>query len=108
MHLAQCERDQEQRGSEHPTNAAELTNTSGKTLDGGPITVYDGGAYGGEALMETLKAKDKRLNQSVAITVVVLSNRYQCADPVFKGDFDTVRFACKLARLSQRHIVKGS
>ena len=47
--------------SPHPTNAAELTNSSGKTLDGGPITVYDGGAYGGEALMETLKASDKRL-----------------------------------------------
>src|SRR5450432_769338 len=47
--------------SQHPTNAAELTNSSGKTLDGGPITVYDGGAYGGEALMETLKASDKRL-----------------------------------------------
>src|ERR1019366_1773204 len=38
-----------------------LTNSTGKTLDGGPITVYDGGAYGGEALMETLKAADKRL-----------------------------------------------
>ena len=49
------------QSSLHPTNAAELTNTSGKTLDGGPITVYDGGAYGGEALMETLKAGDKRL-----------------------------------------------
>jgi hypothetical protein len=48
-------------GSQHPTNAAELTNNSGKTLDGGPITVYDGGAYGGEALMETLKSNDKRL-----------------------------------------------
>jgi len=47
--------------SEHPTNAAELTNSTGKTLDGGPITVYDGGAYGGEALMETLKSGDKRL-----------------------------------------------
>jgi len=47
--------------SQHPTDAAELTNSTGKTLDGGPITVYDGGAYGGEALMETLKAKDKRL-----------------------------------------------
>jgi hypothetical protein len=47
--------------SQHPTDAAEIANTSGKTLDGGPITVYDGGAYGGEALMETLKAKDKRL-----------------------------------------------
>jgi hypothetical protein len=47
--------------SQHPTNAAELTNSTGKTLDGGPITVYDAGAYGGEALMETLKAADKRL-----------------------------------------------
>jgi len=47
--------------SQHPNNAAELENSSGKTLDGGPITVYDGGAYGGEALMETLKAGDKRL-----------------------------------------------
>jgi hypothetical protein len=47
--------------SQHPTNASELTNNTGKTLDGGPITVYDGGAYGGEALMETLKAGDKRL-----------------------------------------------
>jgi len=47
--------------SQHPTNAAELTNATGKTLDGGPITVYDGGAYGGEALMETLKTGDKRL-----------------------------------------------
>jgi hypothetical protein len=47
--------------SQHPTDAAELTNSSGKTLDGGPITVYDGDAYGGEALMETLKSGDKRL-----------------------------------------------
>lgn len=45
----------------HPTNAAELINATGKTLDGGPITVYDGGAYGGEALMETLKTGDRRL-----------------------------------------------
>jgi len=47
--------------SQHPTSAAELTNNTDKTLDGGPITVYDSGSYGGEALMETLKAGDKRL-----------------------------------------------
>ena len=47
--------------SRHPLNAAELTNSTGKTLDGGPLTVFDGGAYAGEALMETLKAGDKRL-----------------------------------------------
>jgi hypothetical protein len=46
---------------EHPVNAAEITNNTGKTLDGGPITVYDDGAYAGEALVETLKAGDKRL-----------------------------------------------
>jgi DNA repair exonuclease SbcCD ATPase subunit len=47
--------------SENPLNAAEITNSTHMTLDGGPITVYDGGVYAGEALMETLKANDKRL-----------------------------------------------
>lgn len=47
--------------SEFPRNAAEITNSTGKTLDGGPITVYDGNAYAGEALVETVKAGDKRL-----------------------------------------------
>ncbi len=45
----------------HPMDAAEISNSTGKTLDGGPITVYDGGAYAGEALMETVKTRDKRL-----------------------------------------------
>jgi hypothetical protein len=45
----------------NPQNAAELTNSTGKTLDGGPITVYEGGTYAGEALVETVKAGDKRL-----------------------------------------------
>ena len=47
--------------SSHPMNAAEVINSTGKTLDGGPITVYDSGAYAGEALMETVKSGDKRL-----------------------------------------------
>ncbi len=47
--------------SAHPLNAAEITNSTGKTLDGGPITVFDAGSYGGEALMETVKTGDKRL-----------------------------------------------
>ncbi len=45
----------------HAMDAAEITNTTGKTLDGGPITVYDAGSYAGEALVETVKAGDKRL-----------------------------------------------
>ncbi len=46
---------------EHPVNAAELTNNTSETLDGGPVTVYESGAYAGEALFETLKPNDKRL-----------------------------------------------
>jgi hypothetical protein len=45
----------------NPRDAAELTNNTGKTLDGGPITVYDAGSYAGEALVETLPMGDKRL-----------------------------------------------
>ena len=48
-------------GSQHPLNAVELNNSSGTTMDGGAITVYDAGAYAGEALMETIKSGDKRL-----------------------------------------------
>src|SRR5262249_15331751 len=46
---------------QHPMNAAEVINSTAKTLDGGPITVYDAGTYAGEALVETLKSGDKRL-----------------------------------------------
>jgi|GEM_PF-445111 len=48
-------------GSQHPLHAVELTNDGVGSLDGGAITVYDRGGYGGEGMMETVKAGDKRL-----------------------------------------------
>lgn len=45
----------------HPMLAFEMTNDSGVTLDGGPVTVFDGGEYAGEALFETTKEGEKRL-----------------------------------------------
>ncbi len=47
-------------GRPNPFSAAELTNNTGKTLDGGPVTVFDAGTYAGEALVETVKNADKR------------------------------------------------
>jgi len=44
----------------HPQRAAELKNNTGKTLDGGPVTVYAPEGYTGESLLSTLKAGDKR------------------------------------------------
>ena len=45
---------------EHPYDAVLLRNTSGKTLDGGAITVIEGNQYAGEALIQTLKTGDSR------------------------------------------------
>lgn len=49
------------RSTPNPRAAVELTNNTGKTLDGGPITLYRAGDYAGEGLVETLRNGDKRL-----------------------------------------------
>ncbi len=38
----------------HPRDGMELENNSGKTLDTGTVTIYDGGAYAGEAITDIL------------------------------------------------------
>lgn len=48
-------------GNIHPDLSAELTNTTGMKLPAGPITVYDGGSYAGDALIEFFGENDKRL-----------------------------------------------
>lgn len=50
-----------QSNAKHPMNAFRLKNTSGLHLMGGAITVFDGGAYAGDALIDDLSAGDDRL-----------------------------------------------
>lgn len=45
----------------HPMNGIRLKNTSGLHLMGGPITVFDGNTYGGDALIEDVPPGDERL-----------------------------------------------
>ncbi|MDR2048065.1 MAG: DUF4139 domain-containing protein [Treponema sp.] len=47
-------------GSIHPELGAEITNTTGMKLPAGPITVYDGGVYAGDALIEFFSENDRR------------------------------------------------
>jgi len=51
----------ESEGSQHPRNAFELRNETGQTFDGGAVTVFEGGGYAGEALIDTLGSGDERL-----------------------------------------------
>jgi hypothetical protein len=46
---------------DHPLLGARLTNTTGKLLPQGPITVLDGGAYAGDATIEDLPNMQSRL-----------------------------------------------
>jgi hypothetical protein len=45
----------------HPAISAELTNTTGMRLPAGPITVFDGGTYAGDALITFFPEGEKRL-----------------------------------------------
>ncbi|MHC5037498.1 MAG: hypothetical protein ACYTHM_09310 [Planctomycetota bacterium] len=46
---------------ENPMACIEFKNTTGLTLEGGPMTVLDSGIYAGEAMVDTLKPDDDRL-----------------------------------------------
>ena len=50
-----------QVNAQHPMNAFRLKNTSGAHLMGGAITVFDGGVYAGDALIDDLSEGDERL-----------------------------------------------
>jgi hypothetical protein len=59
----------------NPMRAVEFKNTTGLTLEGGPVTVLEGGSYVGEAMLETLKPYEKRLiPYAVELSVFVLDN----------------------------------
>jgi hypothetical protein len=47
--------------AQHPLNGARLKNTTGKHLLAGPITVFDGGSYAGDAQIENLPPDQQRL-----------------------------------------------
>lgn len=50
----------EQR-EQNPFAALELTNSTGLTLEGGPLVVYEGDTYAGEAMLDTFKPGDTRI-----------------------------------------------
>jgi len=57
----------------HPRLGAEITNTSNMKLPAGPITVYDGGVYAGDALIEFWNENEKRLisfGEDLSVTAV--------------------------------------
>ncbi len=60
---------------ENPMRCVEFKNTTGLTLEGGPVTVLEADNYVGEAMFETMKPDDDRLvPYCVELGVHVLDN----------------------------------
>jgi hypothetical protein len=60
---------------ENPIRCVEFENTTGLTLEGGPVTVLEQGSYVGEAMLDTMKPTEKRLvGYAVELAVRVLDN----------------------------------
>jgi len=71
----------------HPMNGLKLKNTTGLNLMGGPITVFDGGAYAGDALIENLGPGDERLisyAMDLGVEVVRKSEPTDRPETIFK------------------------
>src|SRR5262249_20740778 len=63
----------------------EFKNTTGLTLEGGPVTVLEAGNYVGEAMLETTKPDDERLvSYCVELSVHVLDNVHSHSDRVHR------------------------
>jgi hypothetical protein len=65
---------------DNPLRAVEFHNTTGLTLEGGPVTVLEAGNYVGEAMLDTLKPDEERLvayavELSVKVTDAVKSHK---------------------------------
>jgi len=80
----------------HPEICTELTNTSGMKLPAGPITVYDGGTYAGDALIEFFPEDEKRLisygeDLSVTGSITTTSTRYITTVSIVDGVMTILR-----------------
>jgi hypothetical protein len=76
--------------SVNPSLGIEIENNSGMKLPAGPVSIYDGGSYAGDALLEFLPQNEKRLisyGDDLSVTGVVshLSSSYIDTVKISKG-----------------------
>lgn len=62
---------------DNPMRAVEFHNTTGLTLEGGPVTVLEAGSYVGEAMLDTLKPDEDRLVPYAVELSVKVSDHYK-------------------------------
>ncbi|MBS7267711.1 MAG: hypothetical protein KIH10_02620 [Candidatus Freyarchaeota archaeon] len=74
----------------NPVSCIELKNTSGLTLEEGPVTVYEENSYAGECMLPFLVDGDKRLlayavDQTVAVTKEIKTQYESVHEVIVRG-----------------------
>lgn len=70
----------------NPMACLELTNSTGLTLEGGPVTVLEQDTYVGEAMLDTMKPEDKRfVPYAVELSCAVVAEDSTESGPVFRS-----------------------
>lgn len=92
----------------HPMLAARFKNTTGLKLPAGPVTVFDGGTYAGDALLEFLPENDTRLiayGEDTAVTGWAdrSASRETVSAKVSKGTMTIVRKNVTITKYSFRN-----
>ncbi|GAB4457815.1 MAG: DUF4139 domain-containing protein [Armatimonadaceae bacterium] len=87
-----------------PLNAFRLKNTSTLHLKGGPVTVFDGGIYAGDARMEDVPPGDSRLI-TYAVDLAVEAERQEGRGTTTKETLSIRRGILLLKRFERRETI---
>jgi hypothetical protein len=91
---------QREARQQNPLRAVEFRNSTGLTLEGGPVTVFQQGSYAGEAMLDTTVADDlKFVSYAVELSVKVETNVKQ-----EKGAVTSIIIANGVARLRRQSV----
>jgi len=71
--------------SQHPLHGLRITNTTGLALMGGAITVFEGGAYAGDALIDDLGQDDERLVSYAVDLGIEVAPEHKSGDRLQEG-----------------------
>ena len=94
--------------AKNPLNGAYLTNDTGLKMLGGPLTVFDGGMYAGDATIDNLAPKDKRLvSYAIDLDVTVDSTLRDSSQITALKIVQGVLQLKKLLTWTQKYIVKN-
>ncbi|MBH05904.1 MAG: hypothetical protein CMJ20_06250 [Phycisphaeraceae bacterium] len=98
----------QQQLAKHPLNGVLLTNNTDLTMLAGPVTIFDAGAYAGDAQIEHLVPGDNRLlSYAVDLNVTIDPSRQSSSRITSVNIINGVAQISKLTNHIQKYLIKN-